>query len=329
MHNSAEYIDTFKYDYAGNKTEGKSFRAYNEGWAQAYTSKYEYNYAGKLTKQYNINGDYSTTGYDALGRVTSVTDIKGNKSNPVYSTTYTYDNMGRMLQEKVPFQSSSGTIYYSTKKHYYDRNGNVLIEKTANNKPGETESFSQTGYEYNSRNMLAKTTTYSSGTPVNYTQYYYDAAGNKLRMYTGLSSPLTINGLDNITPGSDNDYSVTKYEYNRFGKLTKMTDPLGQSENYTYDLNNNLTQKTDRNGNISTMTYDGQGKALVTSVTTPDGTGNAAYTYTYFKTGSRATMSGGGINTTYGYDDLRRLITETESNGIVKQYTYDMGDNRK
>ena len=322
------YTDTFKYDYLSNKIEEKIARAYDENWTQPYTSKYEYNFAGKVTKKYNINGDYSTTEYDALGRVKSVTDIKGNIANPVYSTTYTYDNLGRVLEEKVPFTSVNGTIYYSVKKHYFDRNGNTILEKITKNKPEAAIAYNQTGYEYNNRNMLTKVINYDNGNPANYTQYYYDNVGNKIRMYTGLSSPLQINGLDNIVATGDVDYSVTKYEYNQFNTLVKMIDPLGNAENYTYDLNGYLTQKLDRNGNTTTMTYDGLGRIFTKSVNCVDGKANTSYSYSYSLTGNRVSMVGGSYNSTYAYDDLGRLKTETESNGIQKEYTYNANDNR-
>jgi len=175
---------------------------------------------------------------------------------------------------------------------------------------------------------LLTVTAYDNGTPENYTQYYYDSAGNKLRMYTGLGSPLTIAGLDDVS-GADTDYSVTKYKYNSFNRLIEMTDPLGQTEAYTYDLNGNLTEKTDRNGNEHTFVYDGLGRILSKTVVTSDGTGDEAYTYTYTLTGNRLSSTGGGITTTCRYDALGRLIKETETGGIEKTYTYDAGNNRK
>jgi YD repeat-containing protein len=123
--------------------------------------------------------------------------------------------------------------------------------------------------------------------------------------------------------------SVTKYQYDRFGRLTQLTDPMNQNESYTYDLNGNLTEKTDRNDSVHTFTYDALGKLLVKEVETPDGAGDEICSYTYTKTGNRHTATGGGITTTCKYDALGRLIKETETGGIEKTYTYDAANNRK
>lgn len=64
-------------------------------------------------------------------------------------------------------------------------------------------------------------------------------------------------------------------------------------------------------------------RLLATSVTTPDGTGDVYHSYTYTKTGAMASMD----NISYTYDDLGRLIQETEGN-ITKEYGYDAAGNR-
>jgi len=291
------YKDTFVYDYLGNKTEEKTARAYDEPGIYAncgWTARYEYNYLGKVVEAYNVLGDHTSTEYDALGRVTSVTDSKGNNAQTKYSTTYEYDALGRVLVERIPFESNDIGTCYSIKKHYYDLNGNITREMVSNNKPfTDPITFSKTTYEYNNRNMLTKVTTFNNGNPENYTQYYYDANGNKIRMFTGLNKPLDIYGPDNVMDTGDSEYSTTKYEYNELNKLTKMTDPMGKSETYKYDLNGNLIEKTDRNNSITSFTYDGLNRLLSRSVKTTDGLGNALYSYTYSLAGNKSSMSGG------------------------------------
>ena len=325
------YTDKFKYDYIGNKIEELSARASDESWSQPYTAKYDYDFAGRVVKQFNVNGDYITTSYDSLGRVKAVTDIKGNKASTKYSTIFEYDNMGRVIKEKIPFsKNSTGTIYNTIKKHYYDGNGNVICEQITNNKPGETESFSKTEYKYNARNLLEMVITYDNGVPENYTQYFYDNVGNKKRMYTGLSSPLVISGLDNVSVGSDTEYSITKYDYNNLNLLSNMTDPLEKSEIYIYDLVGRLKDKIDRNGNTTRFTYDAMNNIVEKTVKNKDWKVLGSYTYKYYKTGNRAGMSGGGTTVNYIYDDFGRLVNETDTlSATEKIYRYDASNNRK
>lgn len=341
-----EYADTFKYDYLGNKTQEKIARANTEGWKvpstgqpYEYTAKYEYNFAGEVIKKTDIYGNFISTVYDSLGRVKSVTDMKSNKLPEAerYSTTFEYDNLGRVIIEKMPFEKvvsgTTTTIYYTTKKHYYNRNGNIVCEKISSNKPGETESFNKTEYEYNRRNLLTKVVTYKDGNTVeNYTQYYYDALGNKVRMYTGLKNSLTINGLDNILTNGDNSFSVTKYDYNHLNLLEKMTDPIGQQESYQYDLNGNLKVKLDRNGNTTLFSYDALNRLTNRKVTNKNNGNLGEYSYDYTLTGNKLLMTGGGTRTDYKYDDLGRLVNETESFAsfkLIKEYSYDASNNRK
>ncbi len=335
MYGSTEYADTFEYDYIGNRISEKSARAYNEPSLYTscfYTSKYDYDFAGNILKITNVNGQFSTNEYDALGRLKKTTDYRSNQTSPAaYSTIYDYDNMGRLIKETIPFETnaSTGNIYSAVKKHYYDRNGNTIQEMISNSKPGEAASFSKTQYEYNGRDMLTCVIKYDSATSQSYTQYYYDYSGNKLRMYTGLLHPLTITGLDNITENGDEDYSVTRYEYNRDNLLAVMVDPRGEDETYQYDLNGNITSKIDRNGNNTLYTYDGLSRVSSMSVSTSGVSGDRAYSYTYGKTGQKLSESDGSTSiTSYTYDQLGRLTREIEGTAR-KDYTYDAANNRK
>jgi RHS repeat-associated protein len=282
------------------------------------TTTSTYNYADKpVTQKYNDNSTSSTT-YTLNGLVLTETDPKGN------ITSYTYDGLNRLKEKKIPFESISGTIYYTLQQHTYDANGNIKTDSITNNLPGQAQAFSTTQYDYNSLNQLVIVTTTDGGSPENYTQYYYDADGNKVRMYTGLSSPLIINGLDNVTPNGDTEYSVTKYLYDTYERLIQMTDPLNQTESYQYDQNGKLESETDRNGNITTMAYDNLDRVKLKSVACSDTAKNSSYVYTYDSVGNLETTSGGGILVSYIYDKMGRLNSETDSTGVSKEYTYDL-----
>lgn len=286
------------------------------------TTTSTYNYANKLvTQKYNDNSTSSTT-YTLNGLALTETDSKGN------ITSYTYDGLNRLKEKKIPFESVGGTTYYTLYQYTYDANGNIKTDSITNNLPGQAQTFSMTQYDHNSLNQLVTITTTDGGSPENYTQYYYDADGNKVRMYTGLTSPLIINGLDNVTPSGDTEYSVTKYLYDTYGRLIQMTDPLNQTESYQYDLNGKLESETDRNGNVTTIAYDNLDRVKLKSVVCSDATKNSTYAYTYDSAGNVEAISGGGILVSYIYDKMGRLNSENDSTGISKEYTYDLLGNR-
>ena len=77
------------------------------------------------------------------------------------------------------------------------------------------------------------------------------------------------------------------------------------------------------------MTYDIMNRLLRQEVSCADSSANVLTQYAYTLIGNRKSMSSGNSTTNYVYDDLGRLQRETESNGIVKEYTYDAANNRK
>ena len=166
----------------------------------------------------------------------------------------------------------------------------------------------------------------NDGEKSNYTQNYYDATGNLLRVYTGLHAPLTINGLDDVTAGADTEYAVTKYTYDAVKRLLTTTDALGQAETNTYDLANGLLETTtDRNGQIFNFAYNGLGSIISKSLS--DGTNTE--TTTYGLTGQVLSKQNGNTAISYAYNDKGQLVSESNSAaGTIKSFTYDSNGNR-
>ena len=139
-------------------------------------------------------------------------------------------------------------------------------------------------------------------------------------MYTGMTSPLTITGLDKVS-GAKN-YSTYKYEYDYLNRLVKTTDALGQVQTYTPNYSGLVEHSTDRNGNNITNEYDYFGNALKTQVVSPDGKIDM-HTFEYNMLGAMTKAD----NVSYEYDNLGNMVKETDGN-TVKEYQYDSFGNR-
>ena len=301
------------YDLQNNVIKTRGGRTYMENLGE-YTTMTEYDYLNKPIKSYRADGTYTTAEYDKQGNITSSTDYMGNK------TIYTYDGLGREVKRTVPFEDNTDTKSLT----YYDKNGNVVMTKQQNNKPGEAESYTITENEYDCRNRLI-TVKVNDGTRNIYTQYAYDSVGNITKCVTGQTEKLT--DLNTALPEGA---SVVSYEYDRFGNVTKTTDALGKSETSTYNLAGLPETKTDRNGNTAYYTYNAYGsvKRLYDSADTMYCMWNYSANNLLLSCGDREEFSISPIF--YAYDEMGNVVRERNgSNKQVKTYTYDADGNRK
>ncbi|TYQ14733.1 UNVERIFIED_CONTAM: RHS repeat-associated protein [Acetivibrio alkalicellulosi] len=331
-----ELIEEYKYDVINGETLENGRRLRNTKVEQIiYRSATDnstfvriYDFKGRLIEQQNPDRSVLKSEYYKNGLIKSVLDGRNN------TTYYYYDGLNRLEEKHVPFTKINDTTYYSIERTEYDKNGNVVLTSITNSLPGENESVRRTGFKYDDRGLLIKVINYTNSDDLNnnYTQYYYDGDGNKVRMYTGLSSPLQINSLDRVVPRSDNNYSVTKYEYNHLNKLNRMIDPMENVIEYEeYDLNGNLKKVRDRNGNITTMTYDNLNRLKtkeIISIDNPDK--NISQSFDYDSMGNMTLATQGDITTTYKYYKTGMLEREIDqSTNTVKDYDYDLQGNRR
>jgi len=140
-----------------------------------------------IVKEYNALGDVVRTEYDALGNKVAFTDVKGGKAAVSYSTTYTYDALGRVLTQTTPFEEKDGVIYRKVERNDFDAAGNVLAQKTTNHLPGEAASYTHTASIYDSRGRVVETVIYDGDEPGSHTRYEYDDVGNRIAVYTGVT----------------------------------------------------------------------------------------------------------------------------------------------
>ena len=293
------------YDIIGNRLTIKDFRTNAEYASSAYTQKFEYDYAGRVLKEYNIDGYSATIAYNNYtGKPLTQTDYMGN------TTTYTYNKIGLLTQVVSPF---AGNLKRKS-MFYYDKAGNQTVAMQQDNKAGEAESYKTIKTAYNTDNQPVVTTQYDNNIP-NFTKFEYDAVGRQTALYTGLSGNIN----------TDTDFAKTEYIYDYLNRPTCVIDAMGVS--VTTNYYGNIAETIDKNGITNTTEIDGLGRIKRQSA------GDEERLYAYDMLGNILTLTTkeNAVITdqiSYTYDDMARLLTET-TGSITKNYTYDSNSNRK
>lgn len=279
---------------------------------------------GKITRTYDANGNIltqidqnglTTFEYDSMNRVVKKTAANGG------ITRYTYSLAGDLLTVTDPLNHTVTYTYdaYGNKVTMTDPKGNITsyAYDANNNLIRTTDAFGSVQYEYDACNQLVKLIDQAS----NETVYGYDAAGRRTTVtdpagktvttaYDAMGNVLSIADPVGITrtvaynnrnlPCNVEDANGTfSYEYNKLGKVTKITDLSSWMEKlFEYDSMGRVIKVTDEDGRESTATYHALGKPL-----------------------TALCPNGGG--TTYEYDDYGRVISESLEEGCTRSYYYD------
>ncbi|MCL6431106.1 MAG: hypothetical protein K6V36_09625 [Anaerolineae bacterium] len=282
------------------------------------TTTYAYDALYRLTKVTDALGNTIVTEYDPLGNKTSVTDQRGN------ITRFTYDQSNRLLSVTDPLGH--------TTSHTYDLVGNRLSVTDARG--------GRWTCTYDDANRLI-TTTDPLG---NVSRTEYDSVGNTV-CRTDANNIATFFGYDPLNRLSsvmDALGHITGYTYDQNGNLTAVTNARGQTFSLSYDALNRLVQGTDPLGDASRRTYDPVGNVVsrtrpdgiainytydannrLTNITYPNQTG---VTYAYDANGNRISMVDPFGATGYIYDNLNRLTSVTRGVYSVG-YSYDPAGN--
>ncbi|MCZ4606912.1 DNRLRE domain-containing protein [Streptomyces sp. Lzd4kr] len=284
----------FGYDNFGNlKTVTDPKGVATTSVPDDYTTTYEYDTYGQLTKAVDANGnptansDFGPTGYpakitDALNKSTSyVYDERGQVTKVIDAyqkeTTQTYDAFGRPLVKTVPKEQANGDLI-TTPAPEYDANNNVT-KSTAPNGAVSTAVYDDAD-QITSATAPKDTATSNERK----TAYTYDKVGNLKTTTEPKGTLTTTDATDYVTTNNfDTIYQLTSvvnadqdkisYEYDNAGNVVTVVDPkkneTTDTTDYTtktdYDLNHRVTQVTDAAGKHTKKSYDKDG--LVVSTT--------------------------------------------------------------
>jgi RHS repeat-associated protein len=220
--------------------------------------------------------------------------------DPLGWTTFRYDNLGRVLVQISPMQTTTYT-YSGLKSSTTNNNTGISVAKQVN-AIGQvvlvTDPTGTISYKYLSSGNVGSINALGSNTIMN-----YDAAGNQTKLI-------------------DANAGTTSYVYNAYGELTKQTDSKGNIYDMVYDQLGRLRTKT--LVNLNEVTYYNYNERIGTagfgSLSSIEGSNKIIYRYSY--------------------DDLERLTLETEniegkqysynytyskSSGRLETYTYPSG----
>ena len=254
-----------------------------------------YDSAHQLVSASDANGT-TTYGYDANGRVSSVTYPTG------LGISFTYDSSGRRASETT---SDGYTLDY-----HYDGNGQL----TSVSSGGKT--LVQYTYDANGRLVSAVN---GNGTK---TTYAYDSRG---RIASVVNEDASGKVSSSYTYARDDAGRVTAiegpsgsstYTYDAAGELTGATLAGGRQLSWSFDAAGNRTSASDSAGTSRNYSLGADDEYL----------SDGSTTYTYDKNGQLTSSQDAAGKTIYTWTPQGRLASASGPNGKVS-YTYDaLGD---
>lgn len=249
--------------------------------------------AGKTT-------DY---GYDADGRMTSVTVTDTNTSE-TRTTTYTY------------WSNSTGS------------GGQTILGRLKEIDGPRTDVTDKTTFTYDSDFRLIKTED-ALGHETETTAF--DAADRPLTTEdeNDVETDMTYDTLGRLltvtrAPGTALE-AVTTFTYNDVGDVVTIESPNGTTVTYSYDNARRLTGMEDDLGNTVTYTLDDAGNILTEERRDPGNTLKYTHSQTFDEMSRLLTSVGAGAawDRSYAYDKNSNMTTYTDANSNATTYAFD------
>ena len=294
--------------------------------------------------------------YDENGNQTQMIgpDPDGTGPRTAAVMTSVYDNLNRLIQTTAPDPDGAGPLLAAVTTYEYDLNGNQT--KTVDALGRRTESV------YDSRNRYLGTVRKNAqGTLLtqssslydatnnatgaidangNRTNTIYDKRGRRIREIDALGNitRFVYDAANQLVAQVDAKGNLTRFVYDELGRQVKVIDANGNATQTVYDQKGNVIARIDANGNRTESRYDTRDRTVRVYDANNTILPEAARKFTETKYG-KVTISGKDyaqtqiidpdVNaTTYVYDGLGRLSTDTNQLGKTRTYKYDAVGNQ-
>lgn len=331
------------YDSRGNMTS-LGEKPYGSDYQR--TTSYEYDYYDFLTKVTDPLGRSKQFTYRTDGQVATVQTCIG-------TTSYQYDNLGRLVSETCPdstiksttyaWSSSNGVHYVTTAEtgqptltNYYDALRRE-IKKDCQLLNNQTSTVLKSFDSYGRLYMESLPFVLGVNSP-QWKTYAYDDYDRLTQLHepSGKTTTYEYDGLDITVDDGTKEITTTR---DALGATISVTDPAG-TVSYVLNGAGNPTSITAPGEVVTTVTYDLLGRPILINDPSQGLTGytydvsgnlmleqdanNAETYYTYDSYGRMVGKSIGNLATTYTYNDnLNKLTSVLSNNGTSKTFAYD------
>ncbi|WP_394391436.1 hypothetical protein [Shewanella woodyi] len=294
-------------------------------------SEYQYTALGDIATQsrYQVALD---GGYSAQSSIEEVAALVAQRPDQTALTTsYVYDNLGRVTQERDPM--GNGQFYE------YDIAGNVTaqIDKNGNrteklydtmnrlvetrtpqvsiiSNPSTRESVTTsiiTRYEYNLLGQRISETKAVGTNQESVTRYEFDALGREVKV--NYPSKLVANGNNGA---KKRVFPTETRQYDLHGNLVRISDNLGRTQVKLYDSGNRLTHWVDADKVLHAIDYDASGAKIAERVYDEKITNIDSDSFI-----RNMANIGDYKETRYHYDDAGRLVGESRTDALYYDAT--------
>jgi YD repeat-containing protein len=297
--------------------------------------------SGMLQKIVDINGNEITITRDEDGRVASVTNERGEKTEFVYGTGAALNNV-----LEVRTRSTTGALLQTRVRYGYDgsqRLTSVTVDLSPTDNSIADGKTYVTTYTYDGASKRIASIGQTDGSRLEFT---YQNIGGKDRVTemrdvrpgdtrTTTFSYDTVNRTTSIT---DPRAGVTQFKYDTSDRVISIRSPevngAGLLTQFAYDTNDNVVSVTDPRGKTTFFEYDSHGNRVLerdvlgNTITRIYGARNqllSETTYTVRDTDGAGTavLPQGAQTTHYAYDAALNLRFVMTPDGRVTEYRYD------
>ena len=312
----------------GGGTEPAGLLATSSDWDPTHTlATYSYYSNGDLAQSVSSSGLKTTYTYDNLGRVLTKTQVSDTYPNGLV-TTYTWDGQGHPLTQTDPAttDADTGAVHTQQTSYTYDADGDTLTQVISDLTGGDTART--TAWQYNTTDDQVKQVTDPAG---RITTYSYDTYGNVTGEVEGEGTAQAV------------DYA---YTYSPMGQLQQTaisnytgdpTNPVASTwqvvDSRAYDPAGRLASDTDAMGRTTSYFYNDDNTLAETELTgfhNADGTTRNVVeeqdTYDNAGNVTEQVTGGGKTTTTATYNaDGQTTSTTLDPGGLNRttSYTYD------